>query len=419
MLNRANRSAVLALCALGVLVAGFSWMAFPADAQADDLSIRFDEVEAYARAESPRVRILAQELMKLKAKRDDAVQWSNPEIAYDHEDVDLLEWQVTVRKRFLMPFSQSKLRGGWADRVRSTELLLDQQTSNLLGELKAGYVRLRLLDAYLVELEQLREIVTKASAVADARYSEGELSGVERHLIHLSVLSLDAGRQNALQERREVAARWRADIGIQNANTVDLVTPIVYKPVALASTEDYVALLTQRPGVQSQVALQQALSKQAEAARPSLIPGIEVYAGYKRFDPVLDGFVAGVALSLPLFDRNAGAARQLEAERRIVENELALSRTRSAGEIATLVLMIEDVQQVLSTIPIRLEDKPSVMSSLFVAYQSGRYTLEAFLNATQIEVTGARDYYDQLDRYYQNIFRLEAMTGTEIVSFGP
>lgn len=418
MLYRAHRSAVLAWLILAALVLGLTVPEIVTTARATGQSIRFDELEAFARSRSPRARIFAQEVVKVQAERDDALQWSNPEITYDHEDLEpFREWTVTVRKSFVMPFSHSKSRDGWADRVHAAELRLDQDVSDLLADLKTGYVLLQLLDVYLAQLTQLEEIVAKASDVADARHGEGELSGVDRHLIQLSVLTLDAHRRDALKERKEAAARWHAEIGVPLGDNAVLVTPIVYKPVDLAPVEEYVALLDQRPGVQSRVVRQQALGKQAEAAKPSLVPGFDVYVGYKHIEPVLDGWVAGAALSLPLFDRKAGAARRLEANRRIAENELTLYRSRSSDEIASLVHLIEDAGQALSSVAFRPDDGTSVINSLLFSYREGRYTLDAFLNAVQIEVTGSRGYYDQLYTYYDNIFRLEALAGAEIVSF--
>jgi outer membrane protein TolC len=420
MLHRAHRPDVVAWLTVGALMLGLPWSGITTAAHAAEQSIRFDQLESYARSESPRARILEQQLVKVQAARDDALQWTNPAITYDHEELDpIREWQVALRKSFVMPFAHSKKREGWKGRVHAAELRLDQDVSDFLADLKTGYVLLRLLDAYLTQLEQLEEIVTKASKVAEARHGEGEMSGIDKHLIQLSALALDASRRDALQERKKAAARWHAEIGISPGEKAVLVTPIVYKPVDLASAEEYVATLERRPGVQSRTVLHQALGKQAEAAKPSFMPGFELYVGYKHIEPVLDGWVAGAALSLPLFDRKAGAARRLEADRRIAKNKLELYRVRSSDEIASLVHLIEDAGQALSSIAFRPDDGTTVISSLFFSYQEGRYTLEAFLNAIQIEVTGSRGYYDQLYTYYENIFRLEAFTGAEIVSFSP
>lgn len=420
MLLRAHPSVVLLICAWGVFLLSLSWLGCPTSAQADDLSIRFEELESHIRAKSPRSQILEQELVKIRAERDDALQWSNPEIAYGREDVEADgEWQITLQKGFLAPFSQGKRRASWSDRIRSAELRIDQERWNLLADFKSGYVRLRLLEAYLSRLEQLEEITRKASAAAENRYNEGELSGTERDLIQLMGFSIGTNRLKVLQERRDVESAWRAEVGIPSGDHVELITPIGYEAVDLPSSTEYVGLLDTRPGIRSRMILGEALRKQAEAAQPSLLPGINLYAGYKQIEPERDGWVAGLGLSLPIFDRNAGASRESEAEAQIVKNELLLYRTRSAGEIAALIQMIEETQPMLATIAGRIENTPPILGNLLYAYREGQVSLDEFLNAIQIEMTGYQDYYDQLAAYYINTFRLEAITGTTIVSFAP
>ncbi|MBD3334402.1 MAG: hypothetical protein GF355_02705, partial [Candidatus Eisenbacteria bacterium] len=329
MLHRTHRSVVLVLCALASVTAGLTWPHGGSAAESSQpqvRTIRFDEIAALARSESPRARILGQELAAAKAERDDALQWSNPSLAYDREDVESSrEWQLTLHKRLEMPFSQTGRREGWAARARSAEYRHDQEIENLRAELEAGYVQLRLLDDYIDRLARLAELVELASSAAESRHAEGELSGTERHLIRLSALGVDADHRRVERRRREQAAVWAAAIGLPPAAELNLSTPVAYKPIVLEEAAAYVARLDGRPGIAAQAALVRALRKQADAARPSLVPGIDIYGGYKRIESEFDGFVAGIALDLPVFDRKAGAARIHEARRRIAENELAVS----------------------------------------------------------------------------------------------
>jgi outer membrane protein TolC len=418
MLYRNHRSAALVQIFLACLILTGSTPGLPDAARATVHTIQFDEIETHARTRSPRSRILSQQLAKVQAERDEALQWSNPAVTYEHEELEpFSEWAFTLQKRFEMPFSHSASRDGWADRVTAAELRLDQDLSDLIADLKTGYVLLQLLDAYLDQLNRLEEIVHKASDVAEARHGEGDISGIDKHLIQHAALALDASRRDAQAERKRAAALWHADMGLPPGEEAELATPVAFTPVALAPPEEYLSLLEHRPAVQSRLVLHQALGKQAEAARPSLVPAIEVYVGYKHIEPVLDGWMAGGALTLPLFDRKAGPARQIEADQRIVENEIALYRTRITGEITALVQLIEDAGRSLSSMAAHPDEGVSVIGSLFFSYQEGNYTLDAFLNAIQIEVTGSRGYYDQLYTYYENIFRLEALTGAAIVSF--
>jgi hypothetical protein len=288
-----------------------------------------------------------------------------------------------------------------------------------MAELKSGYVRLRLLDAYLVRLEELRDIVAAAASAAVERHSEGTLSGVERHLILLSAVSIDASRRTALADRGALAAAWQADMGIAPGERVSLSTPVGFEPVTLATTDEYINLFEQRPGVISRMELQASLGALADAESPSLVPGFDLYAGYRHIDPLLEGFVGGISLSLPLFDRKGGTAQRLHAQQRAAENDLVRFRTQAGGEIAMLVDVIADAAGVMEKIAPGLEALAPVMGSLAESYEEGFIDLNDFLTAIQIEVTGYRDYYDQLTMYYTNIFRLEAMVGTELVSFAP
>ncbi len=420
MLLRPHEPVVLPLYVWGILLASLAWLGYPESARADDFAIHFGELESHISTRSPRAHILAQELEKLRAGRDDALQWSNPEIAYDHEDAGSdREWQLTLHKSFTMPLSHGKRRAGWAGRILSAELQVEQEQANLLADLKSGYVRLRLLNAFLSRLAQLEYIIKNAAATTENRYNEGELSGIERDLLQLLGFSLSSNRLKAAQERGDVESSWRAEMGIQEGDHADLVTTIGYEAVDLPASAELVRLLDERPGVRSRAILRDALLKQADAAKPSLLPGIDLFAGYKRIEPESDGWVAGAMLSLPVFDRKGGASREREAEALIAGSELLFYRNHAAREIDALVQLVKEAEQTLGTIADHMETKPPVMANLLYSYQEGQITLDTFLNAIQIEVTGYTDYYDLLSTYYSNIFRLEAITGSEIVSFAP
>jgi hypothetical protein len=420
MLHRTERSVAIMLSILGTLLLGTPGPILAATAPASDVSIRFDDIEAYVRAESPRAQIIAQKIAVVTTERDRALQWSNPAVAYDHEENEVFrEWQVTLRKRFVMPFSQSSLKDGWQDRVRSAELRGSQESENLLAELKAGYVRLQLFESYLDRLTQLAGLVDHASSVAGSRYVEGELSGTEKQLIQLAAFSVDATSRRIRQEHRQYAAFWRAEMGLFSNVTMDLITPVTFLPFELDDAGEYAAMLSHRPGNQAQSTLAQALGRHAEAARPSLVPGIDLYGGYKNFNSVLDGFVAGIALDLPLFDGNSGASKRFEAQRLIVENELAITLARSREEIASLVAAVREAQPSLAEFAERLDQGPPLADTLLFSYQEGSITLDALLGAIQIESAAVENYFAELAGYYLNIFRLEAITGASIVHFAP
>lgn len=386
--------------------------------RAETVAIQFSELDNYARSLSLRAQVIEQEFERTRADRDEDLQWSNFEFAYDRENVERLdEYQITIAKQFEVPWAYLETRSAWDVRMKSAEFQRAQSTLEHLAELKTGYVRLRLLDEYLSRLGQLKAILTDASHVATTRHTEGHLSGVEDHLIQMSVISLNASYQVAQQERGEIAARWRAALGLGPMDSASFVTAIVFVPVQLKSAEHYAGLVEAQPGIQSKALLQEALSKRASAERGKFIPTVTLYGGYKKMEPRFEGYVAGISFNLPLFNLNGAAARRYEVESRIVAHETRIHRSRAAGQIRALVQSIEDARLPLASVADHFDEDLEAFGSLLYSYEEGWMTLSELLNGIQIELSGLEDFYIQLSRYYENIFELEALTGQKLVHF--
>ena len=422
MSHQTGRLVVLVLCVWGPVITG---LVGPGSVSAAPMSdpttrvIRFDEIETLAREAGPRLRILDEQLEIARAERDDALQWSLPQLAYDREHiVTAEEWQVTVHKRLSNPLSQKAQRRGWEAYVRAEGHRQQQETAEFLADLKTGYVRLRLLETYVGRLGKLAELIELASGFADSRHAEGNLSGAEKHLIRLSAYGVEAHRRQVKQQHRELGATWAADVGIPGEAELKLTTPITYDAVALQDVGDYVALLEDRPAVSAQTALAQAWADRASAAHPSILPGIDLYGGYKKYEPSSDGFVAGIAVDLPLFHHKAGEARLYEARRRVVEYERAADLARATKEVESLVRTIEEAQPALAGFADALDRDPPLTDTLLFSYREGSLTLDALLNAIQIEMAALETYYQELSLYYRSLFRLEAVTGISIAQIG-
>lgn len=408
MLTKAACVVCIALLVIGV--AGL--------ARAETIRISFDELDGLAQSKSPGSRIIEYEFIAKLAQRDQKLQWSNPELSYDREDVDATEeYQLTLGKRFAMPWAHLKKQSAWNQRVNSARLMRDAQTIEQLADLKSGYVTVRIRQQYLARLEQLRSVLADASHVASTRHTEGNLSGVEEHLIQMTVISLNASYQNARQRQREAVARWRATMGFSADDSLLLTSDIDYHEIELQPAYHYAGLIESHPGARARQTMHQALAKQASAERAAFIPSVELYGGYKKINPDYDGYVAGISLSLPLFNRNGAEARRYEAESNIAALEADLYRTQVVGRIEALTHSIAELQGMLATVAGHFQEDLQALNTLFYSYEEGWLTLSELLNAIQIEVAGLEDYYSQLIRYYENLFELESLTGESLVKF--
>lgn len=389
-----------------------------AAAGADSLTIRFSDLNEWAQTRSLGAADIAGSLALVEAERDIDLQRSNPELAFDRQDVDEnTETQITLGKTFEMPWVSLKRRSAWKEQLRSAEYTAEERRALLLSDLKTGYAMLKLLDAQLSRLTHIREVLTDASHVAATRHTEGDLSGVENHLIQMTVISLHTEHQRALAERRAIEVQWRAMLGAATEQGIMLATPIDFTAVSLGNPDEYVRVVENRPGYQSRQSLQQALAMHAGAERARFIPSFNLYGGYKSIDPSHDGYVVGVSLSLPLLNANGAAARKFDLERQAAANEVKRYRSEQLGRISSLVASIDDAKRTLVVSHDHLAKNADALGDLLFAYEEGWLTLSELLNGVQIEITGLSDYYDHLVRYYQNIFELEAITGETLVQF--
>lgn len=387
-------------------------------AGADSLIIRFTELEEWAVSRSLAASAIANSLKLSMAARDVDLQPGNPDLSLDRQKVDgSTETQITLGKSFEMPWVSLKRHSAWGDRLRSAECAAKEQTAELLGTLKAGYVSLQLLDAQLERMAHLRAVITDASHVATTRHTEGHLSGVEDHLIQMVVISLHAEYQAVRQRKRELANRWQALMGIEKYQEARLATPIMFQTITLEPVDTYLARVESQPGWQARQLLWHSLDKQSRAARAGWIHSLNLYAGYKEIEPDLDGYVAGVSLSVPLFNANRAAARRHTVERQSVSHDISRYRIQMEADIRALVSAINESQTALAHASDHFQEDREALDDLLYTYEEGMLNLNDLLSAIQIEVSGLNDYYDHLNRFYEAVFTLESITGQTLVQF--
>ena len=256
MSHRTRRSVVTMLPLLSLFAVIGVGYSDAAAQQTDDLILAIEDVETFARTSSPRLRIAAYEIDVVDAERKSALTWSNPALAYDHEQADSFrEWQFTLNKRIDRPLTRGRLRDAWDGRVRAAELRSLQATRDVVADLKAGYVQARLIESHLDRLGRLAGLVDIAADVAGRRHVEGELSGLDRRLIQLAAYTIETAENRARSQHERMLADWRADMGVPASRSLVLSTPVAFRPADLQDIGNYQGSLPSLPGDQAQVCL--------------------------------------------------------------------------------------------------------------------------------------------------------------------
>lgn len=229
-----------------------------------------------------------------------------------------------------------------------------------------------------------------AATVSERRLREGDISGFAARRIRLEAARYAALRADAQLQRRTASLALAALLAdsartIQHGSLVD--TPIV---AALpASSDSLVALALSARGDLDAAALEMEAAR-AEARRTSRerIPALALTAGTKREEGLggarLHGFVAGVALPLPIWDRRAGAITAADAETRRRAAELSSARRRITREVLEAADALRAVQEQLRAIgPSVQADAAAALRSAETAYAEGEITLLEWLDTVR------------------------------------
>ena len=166
-----------------------------------------------------------------------------------------------------------------------------------------------------------------------------------------------------------------------------------------------------------------AASAGLEAARLGLVAerraiwgGLGLIGGFETGDPSGEGRgllpVIGVALPLPLFDRNRGLVATARAERQRAEAELALARLESRTRIAQARRERDVTLARLARGRAVLESANRVAAMSLTAYREGASTLPNVLEAQRSAREIAAQYVDDLARAWIATAVLRVLTLT-------
>ncbi len=293
----------------------------------------------------PRLDALAARVDLDRAEVVDAGRLANPALAFDREEVFdggslgaenflRLQWPVDVSGRRGRR-QQAARRGVDAARAESQRaaflLLLD--ALDLYHD--AAHARLR-----TETLRQGREALAGVVEVVRARKSAGDVSGYDLHRLELELADYDdqiAEAEIGLAGwRRRLAALAGAPGELHDAvDPLELPAPVARQPGdGLRARQDLRAALLR---------IDQA-DRELAAARRGWVPGLIVSGGLATADlgdRHAIGYVAGLAIDLPLFDRDQAARARSEARRRehqatarAIEREATAAIEVAADELA-------------------------------------------------------------------------------------
>jgi cobalt-zinc-cadmium efflux system outer membrane protein len=416
------------------------WLACgTAGAQTDAIPARLSLAEAVRIAEqrNPMLDVARQQALVADAETAAAKKWPNPLASVESAGYsgrstpygfwDRQELTIQVEQEFELA-GRRRLRGEAAgSAAAAARAALGNHLRQLRIEVQRVYFQLVLarLDA-----EQARASLAEIDqviAVSRSRYKQGEVSGGELRRLEVERLHFSEDALQAELATRNSRSGLLALLGEQRLDqplelTEALAAPggradgvTAPGPPAQGAASSAAALTSQALAARADVtaARQEQARAQAEVGlqRALRTPNLSVTGGYRR-DFGANGLVVGVAIPLPVLDRNASGISRAEAEQRLAGSLLKEREVAVSLDVQQAVDQVEiNRERVASIERDYLQKAREARDAVLAAYRAGENDLLDYLDAQRAYRDVQRAYNRALFDHRLSLLQLDASVG--------
>jgi cobalt-zinc-cadmium efflux system outer membrane protein len=394
------------------------------EASSGDGVLSLADARRAALRESPSLAASASSIRAEEARREQAGLWPNPELAVGLENVggggefegfDSSETTVALsqplelggKRRRRVDVAESSVTLSARDHALREREVAASVTSAFIEAL-AGQRRLELAEARFAAILGL--VRRTQAAVAAGRVPHADLT-----LAQAELTRVDLARDRARSRLGVARVRLAALRGIEAPLPASLEGELdrVREPPELETLLEAVAAAPVVERWDQEVALQRANLRLERSRR---VPDVEVVAGYRRLAGAqVNTAVFGLAVPLPLFDRNQGSiaaagheierARSGRREARLrLRAELALAYEgllSAFGEVETLN------ERVVPTAALLLDERQD-------AYRRGEVPLGWLLDAGRNLFEARAQLLTALERYHRAVGEVERLIDVDV-----
>jgi cobalt-zinc-cadmium efflux system outer membrane protein len=353
-------------------------------------------------------RVAEREAALGRAGRVGAGLWPNPSLSWQREqagsggragerqDVVLASVPLVLSGRLGL---EAEAAG---HQVQAAEALLMRARAELRHEATRTFAVLLAAQERRATLEASLATLTRLAEVIAARERAGEAAGYERLRIELEAAAVADAFQGAVLDERQARAQALRLLGPQVAalptlqGTLGAERPLPEEAVLRAGLE------TQRADLRALSLEARSMEAALRAAGRSWIPEPTLQGGVQLLDTgqpgAGTGYVVGVALPLPLFDRGQGEAARAEARRALAEARRAAllhaAQSRLSGALEAVSGRRERLARHRAEVLARAEELRRIAmaayrggsAELLVLVDAERASREARLTAIELAV---------------------------------
>jgi cobalt-zinc-cadmium efflux system outer membrane protein len=381
-----------AVVALGAALAAAG--AVPARAEAPDtlVEVTADQAVALYRARSPRLAASRAAIDVTAADLVDAAIYPNPTLSIN--TTNIVQGQDTFgHSQNLVGVDVPILIGGQRGhharaaeaRIAARRAGVDVDQARAEIEIRRRFLALlaaqHKVDALAAALDDARAV----RAIVAGRQQAGAKSPYELERTDLAVASLASKHDEAVTDVTAASGALAAAVGIAGWQPR---AAGVFEPPAVATAAEPAA---DHPGLVAGVTAQAAAQRDEALAHAEAIPTPSLQLqGFGTTDPEGIALTVGVAVPLPLFDRNQGAIARARAQQRAAELEHRATGAELAGDLSRAIAV--EAARCDAVARFRagaIERLPRVRTMAEASYRSGQGGIVELLDALDA-ITEAR-----------------------------
>lgn len=360
-------------------------------------ALTLNSAREMARRASPDLTAAREAVAAAAARERQAAAFPNPTLSYEREQTSQ-DGQTNSQNIVSVdqPVELGGLRGTRTEAARLRREVAEQRLRAAEAQLDYDVTRAYALavaaDRRAVLAQQVTNAFARARSVSQIRLVEGDVSGYANRRIRLEAAryaGLLAEVRLAQHTARITLASFLVPAGESSPDMDQPLSDSLAAAIAVPAADSLHALATLHRSELRVAALEaEAAAADARLATRERIPVPVLSAGLKNERAAggdgFNGFVAGVSLPLPLWDRRRGAidAASADARRRVAEADIV--RRRVAREVDEAAESLRAVAEQVNILAPQLgAESEMALGAAQLAYAEGEITLVEWLDAVR------------------------------------
>ncbi len=385
--------------------------------------------QSLALMHNPALKAFSKEVRALEAQALQAGLPPNPEIEIEGENfMGSGELSGTQSMETTIQLSQLIELGGKRSKrkqVASVEREIgawDYETkrADVLAEVTKAFVDVLTAQERFALTKEFVRLAEQMLNTVSAKVRTGKVSPVEETRVRVVLASAQIDAKRAKRElqasRLQLATTWGS-----KAFTFEKAEGRFYVAPAIPSAQQIESLISQNPDINRWALETVHRQTNIELAEANGVPDVTVSVGGKHVNEIDDtGFVFGISIPIPFFDRNQGGVLEAQhrlakakEERRSIElrvtSDLAQAYESLSGAYIEVTTLEKDI----------LPDAQSAFEAIREGYRQGKFDYLVMLDAQQTLFETKGQHIEALNQYHHAVSVVERLIGTSLDALTP